>query len=56
MLGLGQELSVSALAQEITRLIDDFQLRKELHENAKKSTANRRNKRIVSEILNRVFS
>lgn len=56
MLGLGQEITKDFLAQEIEKLIDDFQLRKNLHANAKNSTANRRNKRIVAEILNRVLS
>lgn len=56
MLGLGENLSEADLAQEITKLINDFQLRKNLHANAKNSTADRRNKRIVAEILNRLFS
>lgn len=56
MLGLGKDITEDQLAREISKLIADFQLRTQLHLNAKHSTANRSNKRIVSEILNRLFS
>ena len=56
MLGLGKDLSVSNLATEISKLIDNRGLRNTLSENAKRSTGNRSNKKIVAEILGRLFS
>ena len=56
MLGLGKDLSVSNLATEISKLIDNRRLRSTLSENAKSSTRNRSNKKIVAEILGRLFS
>ena len=56
MLGLGKDLSVSNLATEISKLIDNRRLRSTLSENAKRSTRNRSNKKIVAEILGRLFS
>ena len=56
MLGLGKKLSVSRLAEEISQLIENQDLRKTLSENAIEATKNRSNKKIVAEILGRLFS
>ena len=56
MLGLGKKLSVADLAEEISKLIESYDLRKTLSNNAKEATKNRSNKKIVAEILGRLFS
>lgn len=56
LLGLGSDVSEGELATQIDELVNDYKLRKTLSDNAKTSTGDRSNKRIVSEILSRVFS
>ena len=56
MLGLGNDITAAELSVEITKLIEDSALRKQLSENARNSVANRSNKQIVAEIMRRLFS
>lgn len=56
LLGLGDEVSVSALAEAIDGLISNAQKRRELSENAKAATANRSNSKVVERIVEKLFS
>jgi spore coat polysaccharide biosynthesis predicted glycosyltransferase SpsG/CMP-N-acetylneuraminic acid synthetase len=56
MLGLGSDVTIEELAKQIKTLLDDHQLRKTLSVSALEATKNRSNKRIVAEMLSRVFS
>ena len=54
MMGLGRTIPVEALASKIDLLINDFNLRAELHSSARSSLALRSNSLIISRILNHV--
>jgi len=56
MLGLGNDVSTQKLASEIQSLIDDFEQRKQLSENALKATSTRSNSKVVERILEKLFS
>ena len=56
MLGLGSEISVSQLANELKSLIGDAARRKQLGENALKATSERSNEKVINRILEKLFS
>ena len=55
MLGLGSETNVEDLARAIQGLINDFDRRKQLSDNAKTATMNRTNRALVAKIMSLVF-
>jgi spore coat polysaccharide biosynthesis predicted glycosyltransferase SpsG len=56
MLGLGNEVSTEQLAANIQILIEDFEQRKRLSENALRATSSRSNTKVVERILEKLFS
>ena len=56
MLGLGNDVSTEQLAANIQTLIDDFEQRKRLSENALYATSTRSNTKVVERILEKLFS
>jgi hypothetical protein len=56
MLGLGNDVSSAELAASIEALIENFEERRRLSENALKATSTRSNSKVVERILEKLFS
>ena len=54
-LGLGKDLSLETLSSELSALLTDFELRKELSANALAATKNRSNHLVVAEIMREIL-